>query len=560
MKIEIFKLFGSILVNSDEADKSLAKTDEHAEKVGGTLAKGIGTAAKWGIGLATAAGAGAAALFGMAVKASEAAANIDDVAQRTNLSAKTLQEFKHAAEMSGFSMETIEGAAKKLTKTMGAYKDGNKATVEAFKELGLSAVGANGKLKSTDELFPQIIAKLADMKDITERDALSMAIFGKSAMDMSPMLNGGSEGIKQLTDEAHKMGLVMSDESVAAGAKFDDSLTLVKSSLGAMVTKIGIEVLPMVQQMLEWFSNNMPTIESVATKVFDGISSAIGFVKDNANWLIPVLGGLVTAIVALNVINTVMALMALWKASTIAMTLAQGGLNAVLAANPIGIVIIAIGLLVAAGIFLWQNWGKVSGFLKNIFSGIKETAVNVFNSILDFFREWGPLILAIITGPIGLLVLAIVENWDTIKSTTLSVFGAIGSFVGGVIDGIANGFKGMVNGVIKGLNFMINALNKLKFTVPDWIPAIGGKGFGFNIPTIPSFDVGSRYVPFDTLAMVHEGEQIIKKSENPYANSGGKTLNSGINQTVNIYSPTALSPSETARQNKRALQELALQF
>lgn len=42
----------------------------------------------------------------------------------------------------------------------------------------------------------------------------------------------------------------------------------------------------------------------------------------------------------------------------------------------------------------------------------------------------------------------------------------------------------MVNGVIKGLNFMINALNKLSFDVPDWVPVIGGKKFGFNIRNI----------------------------------------------------------------------------
>ena len=74
------------------------------------------------------------------------------------------------------------------------------------------------------------------------------------------------------------------------------------------------------------------------------------------------------------------------------------------------------------------------------------------------------------------------------------------------------------------------------------------------------FDVGSRYVPRDMVAMIHEGEMIVPKHENPYANSGGQTMPAGtkIEQTVNIYSPQALSPSQTARINKRALQELAL--
>lgn len=525
--MELFRLFGSILINSDEADKSLQKTDKHAESVGGTLAKGIGTAAKWGLGLATAATAGAGALFGMATKASEACANIDDVAQRTNLSAKTLQEFKHAAEMSGFSMDNIEGAAKKLTVTMGNYASGNKETINAFKQLGLSAEGTNGKLKSTDEMFPSIIGKLADMKDITERNALGVKFFGKSFMDMAPMLNDGSAGVKELTDEAHKMGLVMSDESVKAGAKFDDSLTLVKSSLGALVTKVGVEALPIVQSMLDWVTAHMPQIQAITSvafdvikvavqavgdfitntliptfinlynwiepnipaikqtmqdtfelikKVIDDVSTAIGIVIDwcikYKDILIPLGAGITAAGIAFGIYTLVMEAVTL--ATTIA-TAASTAFGAVLAfiTSPIGIVVIAIGLLVAAGVLLYKNW-------------------------------------------------------DVVRAKATEIFGAIGSFVGGVIDGIKSGFHGMVNGVISGLNFMIRALNKLKFTVPDWVPVIGGGGFGFNIPTIPSFAIGTKYLPDDMLIQAHEGEMIVPKAENPYANSGdGKTLPSG---------------------------------
>ncbi|GLC32923.1 phage tail tape measure protein [Clostridium omnivorum] len=450
----------------------MQKTDEHAEKVGGTLTKGIGTAAKWGIGIATAAAGAATGLFAMASKASETAANIDDISQRTNLSAKTLQEFKYAAEMSGFSLDTIEGSAKKLTATLGKVKDGNKDTTVLFKQLGVSVVDANGKLKSTDEVFPQVLAKLADMDNQTERNALMMQLFGKSAMDMAPLLNGGSAGIKQLTDEANKLGLVMSDDAVSSGAQFDDMLTQAKSSLGALATKIGIEVLPIAQQILNWVMTNMPTIQNVTSTGFNVISTAVKFLMDNSNWLIPVLGGLLGAILALNVINSLNGLMALWKASTLAQTYAQGGLNAVLAANPIGIVVMAIGLLIAAGIALYRNW-------------------------------------------------------DTVKAAAISVFGTIKNFVGGVIDGIKNGFHGMVNGVISGLNKMIRALNGLNFTVPDWVPVIGGGSFGFDIPTIPSYAVGTRYLPKDMLVQAHEGEMIVPKSENPYANSGGAVLPSG---------------------------------
>lgn len=587
--MEIFRLFGSILVNTDQAEKSLQKTDKHAQSVGTTFAKGVGTVAKWGAAIGGAAVAGAGALLGIATKASSAAAEIDDMSQRTNLSAKTLQEYKYAAEQSGFSLDTIESSAKKLTVTMGNYAKGNKTTISAFKELGLSAEGAKGKLKTTDEMFPQIIAKLADMKDITERNNLLVKIFGKSASDMAPMLNEGSKGVKELTDKAHSLGLVMSDESVKAGAKFDDTMQTVKSSLGMVGTQVGMKVMPLVQKGLDWVLEHMPQIQDICGKVFgfigDSVKAVGGFVD---NPLMPALNGFLgwiaphmpeikqfiidtfnTAKERIKEVITVISDVIKWcikykeiliplgagiaagaltfgiytlaiHAWTIATALATGaattfGAVMTFITSPIGIVVLTIGGLIAVGVLLYRNWDKVSGFLKFCWNGIKTTAVNIFGSIANFFKKWGPLILAILAGPIGILVYTIAKHWNSIKSTTISVFSAIGKFIGGITKGIEGGFKGMVNGVIKALNFMIRALDKLHFSIPDWIPGgLGGKEFGIHLSQIPSFAVGTKYLPDDMLVYAHEGEMIVPKSENVYANSNGKILPNKQNPIICI--------------------------
>ena len=633
--------------------------------------KGIGTAAKWGVGLATAAGAGALALFGMATKASEAAANIDDVAQRTNLSNKTLQEFKHAAEMSGFSMDTIEGSAKKLTKTMGAYKDGNKATVDAFKELGLSAVGTNGKLKSTDEMFPQIIAKLADMKDITERDTISMAIFGKSAMDMGPMLNGGSKGIKDLTDEAHKMGLVMSDETVLAGAKFDDTLTAIKSSLGALVNKIGAEVLPIAQVMLQWVTDHMPQIQAITSKAFDVIGNLIkwvggfitntlipafnsardawGFFIDGINkdgdpeallgswqywiykigaaissvvdWclkykaiLIPLVAGIAAGAITFGLYSLALGIAStattVWASVTAFATSVGVAFGAVMAfvTSPIGLVIIAIGILVAIFVLAYNHidgfraivqssWAFIQAKTKEVFQDyimpfIKDQLMplfqKVFTTIGDVVKStfalmgwaWDFILKPILTILLFYIQNVLVPTWkmafSIIGGAVSSIFSTIGNlwsnslkpifngildFISGVFtgnwrkawDGIISIFSGIwggikaiakapINFIIGGLNGFINGINKIK--IPDWVPGLGGKGF--NIPHIPSFAVGTRYLPEDMLIQAHKGEMIVPKSENPYANSGGK-VNNNANNNQPFIIITQLDGKEIAR-------------
>jgi hypothetical protein len=425
-------------------NSTFANANSQISHIGGGLSSAAVTAAKFGVGLVASAGAGAVALFGMATKASEAAANIDDVAQRTGLSAKTLQEFKHAAEMSGTSMEAIEGYAKKLTSTMGKYADGNKDVVGAFDELGLSAEDSKGKLKSTDEMFPQIIAKLAGMKNETERNALSMKLFGKSAADMAPLLNEGTAGVQALKDEAHKMGLVMSDEQVKAGAKFDDALTLMKSSMGAMVTKIGSEVLPMAQSMLDWFANHMPQIQAVTKVAFDIISKVVqstgGFINNTLmpaftslyawvepnipiikqtmqdafvliktaiqgvsdgigvaiDWvikfkdiLIPLGAGIAAGALTFGIYSLALGAVTLAiKAHTLATkiaTTATTAFGAVMAfiTSPIGIAVIAIGALIAVGVLLYKNWDTVGAKINQIWTGIEDIFKTGINKIIQ---------------------------------------------------------------------------------------------------------------------------------------------------------------------------------
>lgn len=466
--MELFRLFGSILINSDDADKSLSKTDEKAEGVGNTLAKGIGTAAKWGVGLATAATGAIGGMLAMASKTAETADEIDKLSERTGIGREELQRWKYAAGQSGADVGKLEVGIKKLSDVMDGASNGSKANIESFSKLGISINDL--KTKSQEDIFGSVMKALADMPQGAERNALGNDLLGKSYTEMLPLLNAGSDGMQDLKTRADELGLVMSEANVKANVQFGDSMDDVKQSIGMVTANISTSFLPIVNQVLNWMLAHMPEIQKVASTAFDVLGKAIQFVIDNSNWLIPVLGGLLGAIVALNAINALNGLMAAWKASTIVQTIAQGGLNAVLAANPIGIVVLAIGALVAAGILLYKNW-------------------------------------------------------DVVKAKATEIFGTIGKFVGGIIDGIKNGFKGMVNGVINGLNFMIGALNKLKFTVPDWIPVIGGQGFGFNIPTIPSFSVGTRYLPSDMLIQAHEGEMIVPKSENPYANSGyGNTL------------------------------------
>lgn len=230
-------------------------------------------------------------------------------------------------------------------------------------------------------------------------------------------------------------------------------------------------------------SNAITTVVNVA---LPPLMSAITWILDNLNWLAPLLGsviGLVAGITgAIKLYNTIV---------TVAKTV-QLAWNLALTANPIGIVIVAIGALVAAFVLLWN---KCEGF-RNFFIGM----------------------------------------WEAIKTAAKSA----GEFIGGIFESIMNTVRGVINGIIKGINAAIGAINKISVTIPDWVPKFGGKTIGFNLKTIPLLAKGA-VVDKPTLAMVGEaGKEAVMPLENntswinELANKiGGKLQSQNV---VNNYS------------------------
>lgn len=118
-------------------------------------------------------------------------------------------------------------------------------------------------------------------------------------------------------------------------------------------------------------------------------------------------------------------------------------LNAAMAANPIGLVLIAIAALVAAFLLLGGNLDTIGKAFSWLWGVIKDGAT----AVLGWLKDNWPVILAILGGPIGLVVLAVVKNWDTIKSATTAVWTAIRDFLGSVWDTIRGLVSSAVNGV-----------------------------------------------------------------------------------------------------------------
>ena len=106
--MEIFKLFGSILVDSSKAEESISKTEKKAGGLGDKLKSGIATAAKFGAGLVAAAGAAVGGMIALANKTAETADFIDKLSERTGINREELQRWKYAADQSGADIGKLE--------------------------------------------------------------------------------------------------------------------------------------------------------------------------------------------------------------------------------------------------------------------------------------------------------------------------------------------------------------------------------------------------------------------------------------------------------------------
>ena len=133
---------------------------------------------------------------------------------------------------------------------------------------------------------------------------------------------------------------------------------------------------PIIQAGIKW-------IGKLAVYEFKRTGNQIKWACDHVDILASATAGLLTVMAGFKALALYNSLMKAWEASTIAVAWAQGGLNAVMAANPVGLVIVGIGLLVAAGIYLWQNWDMVAGKFHTVWVGIKNTFTEGINYVID---------------------------------------------------------------------------------------------------------------------------------------------------------------------------------
>ena len=238
--------------------------------------------------------------------------------------------------------------------------------------------------------------------------------------------------------------------------------------------------------VLDWLiDTGIPLVVDALAGVLSGAMGVYNFFVNNWSWIAPIIAGIAgallaykVAVIAVNVVENIRA------AVTGVVTAAQWLMNVAMSANPIGIIILAIGALIAIGVALWMNWDAVCEWCKQAFAAVGDWFVGIGTAIGDFFTGmWtgiSNVVISVWDGITGFLS----GTWSAISGTAIAVFEGIKTAILGVWNGIVSGIKGAINLIIGGINGLIRGfvggINGLINGVNTVTGAIG-------IPAIPTF-------------------------------------------------------------------------
>ncbi len=434
--------------------------------------------------------------------------------------------------------------------------DGSDTTVAAFKDLGYNAeeimatFAAGGE--GANEAFFDVINTLLDVDDQVKRDALGVALFGTMWEDLGveamEAMAGASQAAYDTEGALEQINQVRYNDLDSAlqgiGRQMEVSLlpaadAVYQSLMDNMpeITEAMEEVSPVIAEIAEDFadwaggaiSDGLPVLvdgikdfADWAGKAYDKAQPFLSFLWEHKGTVLAVAAALRVLGPAIGAVTTAMSMYSKAK-GFVALLQQSGKITQITGAfkafgsalmGPLGI-IIAVAAAIA---LLYKNWDTVKAWLVNFGNTVNQIWTNFSNMVGNAIAAIGekfPLLGAYLQG-----------WWESIQAAVENVkaiFQNIIDFISNVFSGnwsaawqnivnifgnlfgmIVNLAKAPINGVISAINWVISKINSISVTIPDWVPGVGGKTLGFNIPTIPQLAEGG-VATSPTLAEIGEG-------------------------------------------------------
>ena len=373
-------------------------------------------------GLSMAAAGVVASLGAISYKAGQNADDLNTMSKVYGIGTRDLQKYKAAADLVDVSVETIAKSHLKLEKSMASAEGGTGKSAEAFKQLGVDVVDANGKLRNGDEVWNDTIKALGKVKNETERDALAMQLMGKSAAELNPLIEDGGETYEKVAETMKEYNLDFVDqETLDKANEFNDSLDTMKLIGSAALSQVG-------SQLAALFA---PALEKVVG-IFGKVAEWLGNLNPKA---LAVLGVVAAVIAGIAPVLLILGKLAFAISSIISLVGVIGPAIAALA-GPIGIAIAAIAAIIAIGVLLYKNWDKIKAKAVAIWTAVKTTISNAWTSIKTKILQTLAMIVSTVVGRFQMIKAKATSIWNSIKEAITSPIKKAKDTVKGILDKI----------------------------------------------------------------------------------------------------------------------------
>ena len=448
------------------------------------------------------------------------------------------QKYEDAANKLGGMETALENAKNKLKEmrvagtfskeaiaAQSAEIDRQKKSMEAQKDEMKRLETAAGTLSSKGMIpLNEIVKQFADSGMTT---AEIMTIFGdRAGPGMLAMIQQGQGGLVDLTKELENSGGSAQEMAETMESGPGGAFRTLEGSMEDLAITLGDTLIPAI----------MPFVD---------------ILKELANWLSGLDKNTLTIIVtiaalaaAIGPLLIVLGMMASGIGSIIAIIPVLSAGLTLLAAHPI---ILAFVVIVGLLVLLELKFGILTKAAAALSEGVGwlSEGIGAFVDWVTTAVNWSDVLynaFLILLGPIGWIQIAMNAlgvSWNGVWAGMISITQGAASFIKGIMDTMVSGIKWAVNAVIDGVNLMIRGLNMLHFSVPSWVPVIGGQSIGFNLSQIPRLAEGG-IVTEPTMAMIGESgpEAVVPLSEGSNAAGGititGNTFNVRNDQDIKL--------------------------
>lgn len=516
----------------DDLGKQAEETGDEAEESGkkwksfGDIVKNAGTALVAGVGaIGTAVVGTGKKLFDMANDVSTAGDEIDKASQKLSISAENYQKLAYAMDMNGASIDDLSKGMKNITTSLAGAQNGVKGASDDFDKLGVSLKNTDGSFKSTEDVLLESIDALSQMEDETQRNALAQQIFGKSASELNPLLNAGSEGIHALMQEAEDYGMVMSQDAVNASATFNDSLTRMQGVFTGLKNN-------MIGQFMPSISSVMDGISDLASGVGDGsskIKKGLGEVIKNFSNLIPRVTGLLTTLASTILEN----------APELIRSMAKGIMDAVpeLVSTATEVMLELVNTLTS---LLPDMLDMGIEILDSIISGIEKaipTLIKLMPEIItNMITKLTSMIPQLVTTGVRLLT-SLIDNMPAIVT---GIVKALPTLISGLVSGLLKNIPEIVKAGVTLLTSLVKNLPQIIATIVKAVPEIiKGLVNGFKSGVGKMSGVGSDLVKGIWNGISNTTSWILSKIK-----GFGRSILNGVKSVFKIHSPSQLFEDE----------------